>query len=350
MADTAIDVEQLINERHFPTAPPVTPPVTPAGPRGNLGLATGQSTGPMPGAQPYRPTAIQTTPQAQAQPDFLDDEDEPMVTAQREAAQGQVASHLGNFRDLIKAPTKSIEEHPRFAEYQEAAELFKQMDPKTQRSKRGQLQTMYSRLKSEIDAENKRASSAYTAEQRKALSQADAQGASVTQIPDVDAQINFEDIEKQYQTELAKGSPKERQAVERLRVTTPLATAPKPQLLMWARQVQAMNKQLNLSMPDAFQVVLQMGTPPPRGDRGYNGARGRFAANYKHYRTDVLGNPVVETEIGRLRIPTDTLTQIEQARIKGYNEGLLYDKKLQDQRAEEAKPGFVTRAIEAIIK
>jgi hypothetical protein len=337
---------------------PMTPGGTPALPVEPANQPAPGAAGQTTPAQPP-PAAVRTTPipgvtpgaptQQGLPPDFDDRDLEASNTAEADAFKS-VASHRGDHRFLsgsMPEPLK-LEDHPEYKTIQEAQDLLNQMDPKTAKRMQPQLTRLQTRVQRETDNKNKSARGDFIRQETQALSKADAQGIDPLRIPDLDTHVGngYSTVAKTFDQQIQQGSPPDRQRAEQRLVSSPLKTMEPDQQLSAARSILSLNKAQNMSPSDAARIVVQLGTPPPRGQKGDNGLTGRGAANYIPVTSDVLGNRILKTEMGHIRVDPDTYQQIKNARLKGYKASLDYQKKLDADRAEEQKPGAVSRAID----
>lgn len=333
------------------TTPPVTTPVTPA-PQQPSPAAAGQQT---PALPPTTTTgqAIDTQPK---QPEFDHDIDVQAWKENEDRAFNpkNVASHRGDNRYLAgEAPKaqKFDQSHPDWERLEQMRQLLPQIEKEDTSKTKSKYKTAFAmwdkqmkEAQRNIDNENKRASQDFYRIEKQEQNKADAKAFDTVNIANLDPMIDG-GFAKQAGVlgEAGKVNPQARQKSERLTAMSPLTTMKEHERRMAARNIIALNTERNFNADDASRIIMEIATPPPIGQKGPNGARGRAAANYVPYGVDVVGNYIIQTSAGKIRVHPETFKMLKNAKDDGYNRGLKYEDDLAKRRADEAKDGWFTR-------
>jgi hypothetical protein len=286
--------------------------------------------------------AIDTAP---PKPEVGEDDDLPKLLQQRLAAQQVTRSAHGDNRILSTMPdTFKAEDDPRMADYNKAEALFNTLDPRTQRSVKGQLINMKKQIDTDTRAKNKQARDDFLRDQKQQAMNLDEKYVNTLQTPTFNDQINggLSNQAKIYDDVIAKGAPKDVQEMTANRKASPLDTMPNTEQKYVVRNLMELNRKLDAD--NAAQVLDLIGSPPPVGKPARNGLSGRAGANYNHDSVDPLGNHMVRVPgFGLIRIAPEMLDTIDKRRRQGYENRKKYLADLATQREEEGKPGWVAR-------
>lgn len=355
---------QILDDRYFPreqgdvtgpvtsspqTVQPMSPPPPPPPQQMPSGTQIDANAPPPPFVQPQAgppPTAIQTAPQMGTE--FEDhDVDLPRKTEMETQAWKNTRSHRGG-RDIVNdapEPVK-IEDNALWPDYQRALQIFNTWDAKTQKAKRGQLDTMYRRMENETNRVNKQAQSSFTAKHKEALQKADEERVNQLKIPELNGLID-DGLLKQadpYDKVIKSGSTQDAEQAALRRKMSPLDSMTNTEQKYVIRQIMGLNRDLDADQ--ASQVLVLIGSSPEYGKPGINGLKGRAATNYKADSSDAIGNrQITVPTFGTVRISPEMLNLVEKRRLQGYDAGLKFKQEAAAKRAEAAKPDWFTRNV-----
>jgi hypothetical protein len=337
-AGGAVDPQQLLDQRFAQQQEAIPIPTPPAGPSPVAAAPAPAPPTPAPAIQTQQPTLpppIYTAPT---------DDDDQYDRAQQDETKafdpGNVYSHRGDFRSLAKSTTR--EENPEWSKYQEAEAIYNKYNgqPKIQKQLKPQLNAMLARINNDTKAANTQV----VRQQQSELSRADEQRLNSQQMEGIQGTVKstLDAQTAAVKKAIDSGTPQDVIDNTLNQKASPLGTM-KPEIAnRLSRNLVALNHLM--SPDDGVRTLLAIGTPP-RG-KGINGYSGRAAANYQPYGVDVLGNRILKTSQGFVRISPDDYDMLSKARQQGYKELTKYSDELQKQRAENAKPDMMRRAID----
>lgn len=285
------------------------------------------------------PTALQTGVQPPTPQEDDHDADMSAWSTDWNKALGTVRSHYGDYRELFKDVPKAEQlasEDPRWANYNNALQLSRQLDPKSQKTVIPHME----RLKAQIHADAVRKHNELRNEitaQYKAHSEKAEQGEGGQSFNQRSMNIaTATTTELDRIKKLAETADPE---AKKLAMEASLIAA--PTLLGQRYNSVASNMALKSGLldEDVPRLMNVLASPLPPGERGFNGYRGRAAANYKIAGVDVNGNYIVQLPGERVvRMPQNDLRAVELARQKGYD--IL--RKHREEAAKRAKePGVL---------
>jgi hypothetical protein len=283
--------------------------------------------------------------------DFERQAEQHLEEAEKQAF-AQVRSHRGDddYWTGQKPKGQTVQDHPEFAKLQELVDIFPQIrDRKNQIEAYKYIDSMTKRLQRETERNNTNSHKEFLAKEKSELAKADGKSFQLLQIPQID-QLITDGITKGYSVaneKIASGTAADRLAAEESLQAAPITTFGKnqDQFINIIKDILSKNATLNLSPDAAAKLAIRLATPP-LNNKGLNGHSGRAAANYIPKSVDVLGNRVIETEYGNIRISPKSYESIKEARQLGYNNVMSYRKDLQGKRDAEARPGLVARGID----
>lgn len=329
----------------FPPLQGVTPEVTPA---------------PVPDTIQQPPsTAIQTAPpfpqpRPEAPAEIDHDADMPQWQATEAAAfkPVNIASHRGDNRFIggEKPTGMELQDHPEYPKFEEMKQVASKIaDRRSYNAAHSDLKAMETRLRRETDRQNAAEQKAFFGKERSELQKADATSIRLKEMPEIDQQIDtsISNLQKTQQANLS-AAPQLRQKSEQYLKVSPLATMGEEQRRAAIRRIAALNAERQMSIPQATGVLFDLATPvdPNSPTPPINGLKGRAAADYKPRFVDVIGNRLIETRGGMVRVDPDTYKAITNARNAGYNAMLKHQKELAAKRADQDKPGPVGQAFD----
>lgn len=312
-----------------------------------------------PAQAPVQPTApaLNTSPVKPQEPAWSDEDEmraEEMLNEEYGRKAKVVRSHQGDFRELSKdvpSVDELVAQDPRAARLQAAIELAKQAPTKQDATFAASL---IKSLQTQIRAD---AARTYTAKMK------EIQATNNQQVSKAQGEaLSGEAWEKKLAEVEGAGEAMTNEVTKlvtatdpqvRLKATVDAATLPTNTLgkafpLVTSRMAQLSHLDAR-SAARTMTAMLAVTTDPSQP--GFNGYRGRAAANYKKIGTDAVGNPLFELPDGQtVRIAAQDFKLIEKARVQGYNNLKELAKKRALEREEQSKPGIVGRTMNAATK
>jgi hypothetical protein len=296
---------------------------------------------------------INTTPAQAAppQPEVNEDEDLPKWDADWRKASGVIRQHYGNYKELMAgAPTlqELVAQDPRMTRLSEAQriadEAFKrgQVDQKTYNNKMmPELRRMEAQIHADAKMKATELQKQIAAQHREAIQSAEAKegGSAFTE-----RAADIEQRTKVHLDELAAkantADPQEKAKYE----GSSLVAAPKVLGEAYMPIAARLSLKNNLLGKDTVLIMNSL-TTPVFGQPGFNGYKGRAAANYRVVGVDAADNYMVQLpgERGVVRLSQADLRAIEKARMAGYNIWKDWQTK---RAAAAAEPGVLSRAVD----
>jgi hypothetical protein len=314
-----------------PPEPTPTPPIAPA---------------PAP-APPQQPApALNTSPFLQGSEPQADTSEADLANAQKQDQDlydKQEVSHRGDSRFLTRQPAiptrADIEADPEYQKLQQAQDYINQHSAGQKPADISRAQNM---INAKIKAVGMRFKNDFTAKQQDWRRQETDQ---------------LKNIEGDKLTGTALDDELGR--IEQARTDATTAQAKDP----YAQKISAYNPEImnadqfgdaalrvaqlnNLPTKRATQVISHLALPVGTGDRAFNGRTGAAAAYYKVAGRDVIGNYVLQTDNGPVRVPPAQFRQIEAARSRAYKAAQAYAKEASKPKQPGGVGGFIARQFE----